>query len=147
MDMDTFNSESIQPILEAVDVADILVIGFNTFPERVLFDPRESATLGPWVKVVQPLSNVEERIRELRSLRPGLPDPERFVFFVWPRSVGTLVELGVWERAMQRVRSPRHPEIELTAREALGELLQLEHAETVAAIRGTRYKTLWERKA
>lgn len=146
MDMDSFNQASIAPIMEAVDIADILVIGFSTFTERVLFDPRTSGTAGPWVQVVLPVGNVEERVRELRRLRPGLPDPERFVFFVWPRSVAALVELGVWERAMRRVRVPEHPEIEVIARDTLGQLLRLEQEELINAITGTKYKTLWERK-
>lgn len=146
MDMDSFLQANLGPLLEAVDIADVLVIGFSTFAERLLVDPRTTSMLGPYVRVVQPVSNVEERVRELRALRPGLPDPERFVFFVWPRSVGALVELGVWERVLGRLRSAEHPAGERDAQRALRELVELEHAEIVAAIQGTRYRTLWERK-
>ena len=146
MDMEGFIRANITAMLEAIDAADVLVIGFTAFPERLLADPRVSERVGPYIAVVEPVSAVEERLRELRQLRPGLPDPERFVFFVWPRSISSLVESGLWERMMTRLRSPRHPAIEIESRRALGALLDREHAELIEAISGQRYRTLWERR-
>ncbi|MCX6020326.1 MAG: hypothetical protein NTZ05_01075 [Chloroflexi bacterium] len=146
MDMEGFIRANIEAMLEAIDAADVFVIGFSAFPERLLADPRVSERVGPYIAVVQPVSAVEERLRELRQLRPGLPDPQRFVFFVWPRSVASLVECGLWERMMARLRSPRHPAIEVESRRALGALLDREHTELIEAISGRRYRTLWERR-
>ncbi|MBI4499138.1 MAG: hypothetical protein HY689_14710 [Chloroflexi bacterium] len=73
----------------------------------------------------------------MRSLRPRFGDPERFVFFIWPKWVSTLQELGVWGRILDRVLAAEHPQVEAQCQEALRELSLLEYREIVRAITET----------
>lgn len=145
MDMDNFISINLQQVTRAVEAADVLIVGFTLFPERLLADTRWSSYDPPMIKVVAPVASVEERLVELRELRPRFPDPERFIFFVWPRGIATLESLGVWERIVQRCNASGHADVQEACRVALKELRRLEREEIIQAIHGSRYRSLWAR--
>lgn len=147
MDMDNLISINLEQVTRAVDAAEVLVVGFTLFPERLLVDTRWSGYDPPLIKVAAPVSSVEERLKELHELRPRFPDPERFVFFVWPKSVATLESLGVWERIVQRCSAPGHEGVQEGCRVALSELHRLEREEIGQAIHGPQYRSLWARES
>lgn len=145
MDMDNLININLEQVTQAVDAADVLAVGFTLFPERLLVDTRWSSYDPPLIRVVAPVASVEERLKGLRELRPRFPDPERFIFFVWPKSIVTLVSLGVWERIFQRCSAPGHEGVQEGCRVALAELHRLEREEIGQAIHGSRYRSLWAR--
>ena len=145
MELDEFVRNNIARALQAVDAADVLAVGFVLFSERLLVDMRTTDQDPPMIKVVQPLGSVEERIRELRKTRPRFPRPQSFLFFMWPKSIRTLEEQGVWQRIVQRCLTPGHQEVAEECDRALEGLRQLERAEYQEAIGGAKYRTLWTR--
>ncbi len=146
MDVGDYMRANLERMLEIVDSAEVLTIGFSLFPERLLMDFRYSGLEPPLVRVVQPAGSAEERMRELKRQRPSLGTPDRFFFFVWPRSVDAFVEFGLWQRVCDRVEATNHPGLGASLKEAVEVLRQLERDEKVQAIQGPRYRTLWQRK-
>ena len=147
MDVSDYMRANLERMFEIVDAAEVLTIGFSLFTDRLLTDFRSSDIVPPLVRVVQPLGSADERIREIRRERPSLGSPERFYFFVWPRSVDALVQFGVWGRIADRLGQTNHPGLGNSVQGALDTLVQLERDEKVQAIRGPRYRTLWQAKA
>ena len=98
----------IPEILSVVDTSEVLVIRFAVMPKRLLVDARFDALEGPLVKAVGPVGGVEERLRELRRLRPRFHLPERIMSFLWPKSVVSLQRLGVWQHIVDRCRASGH---------------------------------------
>lgn len=129
-------------VREAIERADVLIVGFRTFPQRLLVDSRTSGPVGPMVRVVEPLGGVEERMFWLGQNRPAFGMPQAFTFFVWPHSVGFLEETGVAPILRDQVAS-HDGEEQLSA--ALGELHAHERAARRDAITadGAPWRTLW----
>lgn len=146
MDVGDYMQANLAKMFEIVDTAEVLTVGFSLFPERLLTDFRSSDLEPPLIEVVQPVGSAEERIREIRRRRPTLGTPERFFFFMWPRSVQAFVDFGLWGRIADRVEATNHPGLGNSVNEALAVLRQLERDEKLQAIRGPRYRTLWQRK-
>ncbi len=131
--------------LRAMGEAEVMVVGFGWLTERLLVDARRSESAGPYVRVVHPVRTPQERIRELRELRPGFNDPESFVFFPWSGRVESFVSAGLFERIMSRCEGDEQALRD--CREALDQLLELDRADLRQAIRGgEKYHTLWERE-
>src|SRR5207248_2827500 len=86
-----------------VDKADVFLVGFANFSERLLVDTRSDERTRPLVKVVPSLGSFQERIFWLGQNRPTLGMPNAFSFIKWPHSPGFLVESGLWERIRERV--------------------------------------------
>ncbi|MCK9519411.1 MAG: hypothetical protein M0R74_10390, partial [Dehalococcoidia bacterium] len=84
--------DAVQQIL---GTADVLTIGFATFPERLLVDTRSTPETGPMVAVVPPVANVQERYLWLGQHRGAFGMPKGFSFFVWPHSIRGLNERDV----------------------------------------------------
>lgn len=145
MDSEGLGNANMQRVFDAIDTAEVLVAGFTLFPQRLLVDYRFNAEEPPLIKVVEPVESAEERISELRKLRPQFAAPARFHFFIWPLRVGTLGSLQVWPRIVQRCLDSGHASVAGDCNLALDQLYLLEHAEIQAAIRGPQYRTIWER--
>ncbi|MEE9278107.1 MAG: hypothetical protein V3V06_06810 [Dehalococcoidia bacterium] len=130
--------------IRALREAEVLVVGFGWLSERLLVDARTSPSAGPYVRVVQPVRGPQERIRQLRDLRPGLNDPESFVFFPWAGRVESFVAVGLFERIVDRFVDDE--EAQRDCQRALEELLALDRADMRQAILGgEKYHTLYER--
>jgi hypothetical protein len=134
----------LQEILKILDASDVVVIGFSIFPERLVVDFRSNQAEAPLVKLMEPMNSWPERIRQLMTLRPSLGRPQTHVFFVWPHSVTSLVNSGIWDRLAQRCAAARHDCVD-GVKEALRHLYLKEREGLVEAIRGERYQTLWQR--
>ena len=127
----------------AISEAQVLVVGFGWLAERLLVDTRSSETLGPYIRVVQPVRTPQERIRQLRELRPGLGDPESFVFFPWAGRVQAFVDSGLYDRLRDRIAQDETAAAD--AVEALDQLLALDQSDLRQAILGgEKYHTLYQ---
>ncbi len=130
--------------LRVIDEADVLVVGFAWLSERLLVDARRSEASGPYVRVVAPVRTPQERIRQLRDLRPGFNDPESFVFLPWGGRVETFVDVGLFDRILQRCIDD--PAAESDCRAALDDLFRLDREDLRQALAGgEKYHTLFER--
>lgn len=145
MFMDTEFPVNVSHVTRVVDEAEVFVIGFMLFPERLLVDARATPDEGPLVRVVTGVASVDERYESLRQMRPGFPLPDKLIFFVWPRSVTALERLSIWSRIMDRLEV-----LGAGAREecekAFQDLQSLEHGQVVAAIKRDGYRSIWERR-
>jgi hypothetical protein len=127
-------------VRQAIAQADVLIIGFRSFPERLILDSRRNDAAGPMARVVTPVSGVEERMHWLGQNRPQFGLPERFTFFVWPHTVRYFDETGV-ANALHASAGPGDGTAQLA--DALDELRRLEHAANRAAVDGGPWRTLW----
>ena len=131
----------VSEVNEAIARADVLIVGFRSFPQRLLVDARTAAGVGPLVQVVEPLGGVEERMHWLGRHRPQFSVPQRFTFFVWPHSVRYLEEAGVTNALFASV-GPGEGTEQLV--KALDDLHRLEWNSYRAAINGDGWRTLWD---
>ena len=128
----------------AIAEAEVLVVQFGWLAERLLVDARTSQTAGPYVRVVQPVRTPQERIRQLRELRPGFNDPEAFLFFPWGGRVEAFVAAGLFERIVERCGDDKQARSDCQT--ALQTLLQLDREDLRQAILGgEKYHTLYHR--
>ncbi len=130
-------------IRNVVESADVFVIGFAHFAERLLVDTRTNARTGPMIRVVKPLGSVEERLFWLGRKRGSFGMPESFTFFGWPHSTAYLRESGIWQRIIERVCADFDPEAARQCDAGLARLRALEHEVVNAAIKGERFVTIW----
>ncbi|MCY3568542.1 MAG: hypothetical protein OXH38_07930 [Chloroflexi bacterium] len=136
----------LEETLRALREADVVVIGFGWLQERLLIDGRRNDTDGPYIRVVEPVRSPQDRIRELRKLRPNFDDPESFVFFPWAGRVDSFVEADLFDRILERCAGDTTAEDD--ARAALSRLYELDREDIRQAIAGgEKYHTLYERSS
>ena len=131
----------IDQVREAIARADVLIVGFRAFAERLLIDSRANDAAGPMARVVAPLGGVEERMHWLGRNRPQFGLPERFTFFVWPHSIRFLEQSGVANQMLASVGAGAGTK---QLAEALDRLHHLEHDAQRAAIAGDQRRSLWD---
>lgn len=131
----------VKAVREAVHNADVLLLGFRMFPERLLVDMRRNEAAGPMVRVVEPVRGVEERMFWLGRNRPQFGMPERFTFFVWPHSISFLEDSGVLDLIRQMVAAGDGQD---QLHDAVLALQTLERAATQAVIKGHPWRTVWQ---
>ena len=130
----------------AIAKAEVLVVQFGWLAERLLVDARTSESVGPYIRVVQPVRTPQERIRQLRELRPGFNDPETYIFFPWPGRVEAFVEAGLFARILDRCGDDTPARTDCQA--ALEQLLALDREDLRQAIQGgEKYHTLYDRRS
>lgn len=130
-------------ILRTIRDADVVAFRFVTVPMRLLVDFRFSETEGPMLKLVPPVSTAEERFKSLKALRPRFKLPKKISAIWWPRYVRTMREAGVWDAIVERVSAGGHANMADECESLFEELLRMERLETVNAIHGEGYRTLW----
>lgn len=133
-------------ITKVIETADVFVVGFSTFPERLIVDTRRDGQEMPLVQVVEPSSGARQRLAWLKRRRPSLGDPASFVFFAWPHSAGFMEETGIWDRIVSRVATAHDPEVGAQCAAALRQLKNLEQDTALAVLRGENCLTLWPRE-
>ena len=136
----------LEETLRALREADVVVIGFGWLQERLLIDGRHNDAEGPYIRVVEPVRSPQERLRELRKLRPSFEDPDSFVFFPWSGRVESFVQADLFERILERCAGDETAEAD--ARAALVRLYELDREDMRQAIAGgDKYHTLYERQS
>lgn len=133
-------------VMNILSTSEVVIVRFATIEKRLLLDFRSNATERPMVRIVNRVRSAEERFRDLRRLRPGLALPDQIMTFQWPKHVASLERLGILQRVIDRMRDDGFPEMEETCRQVYQELLSLEQAELLSAIKGEGYQALWEKK-
>jgi hypothetical protein len=130
--------------LRAIDQAEVLVVGFAWLTELLLVDARRAEGIGPYVKVVQRVRSPQERLRQLREIRPGLDDPEPFMFFLWKGRIDAFEAAGLFDRI--RARCGDDSQAEADCDRAFAELRELDRQDLRQAIfGGEKYHTLYAR--
>lgn len=127
---------------EAIGHADVLVLGFAHIQPRVLFDLR-SGSGAPLIRLVPPVRTPQERFGQLRRLRPGVPDPERFIFVQWPLGLDSIEESGVWEAIIAHAERTVGERARTDCEGVMQRLRLLDRKETREAIGGESYRYLW----
>jgi hypothetical protein len=135
-------SLNLDEVFEAVGKSDVLVLGFLHLSPRILFDTRPGNG-GPLFRFVPPVRTPEERFAQLRKLRKGLGDPDRFVFIQWPLGLDSLLESGVWERILDHCRAVAAERADADCQGIIDRLRQLDRKEDREAVRGESYRTIW----
>jgi hypothetical protein len=133
-------------VSKLVASADVFAVGFGYFSERLLVDARTNESETPLVQVVEPAGSPQRRLRWLRRRRPSLGAPEAFSFVAWPHSARLLVDAGIWERILRRVAAESDPTVQAQCELALKQLLNLDHAASIAAIKGENFVNLYPRE-
>jgi hypothetical protein len=128
-----------------LDMAEVVSLYFPLLRKTLLIDTRRSAVDGPMIKVVPMVATPEERFRSLRQLRPRFPKPESVTIIPWPKYVGSLMRLGVWDHIASRFAEVGDPELMRQCEACLQELLTAEREEIGRAIRGENFQDLWRR--
>ena len=128
-----------------LDAAEVVSLYVPLLRKTLLMDARSSGIDGPLVKVVPMVSTPEERFRSLRQMRPRFPKPDSITIIPWPRYVGSLVRLGVWDHIVSRFAELGDPELVRRCKACLRELLTEERQEIGRAIRGENFQDLWRR--
>ncbi|MBI5949144.1 MAG: hypothetical protein HY875_13470 [Chloroflexi bacterium] len=127
--------------------ADVLTIGFALFAERLLIDTRTREGEGPLVAVVGPVQTVQERYLWLGQHRGNFGAPEAFSFFVWPKTVRTLIDTDVLATMRARLAAVS-PEGESALRDVLDRFAALEREAMRAAVVGDEpWRTVWPQAA
>lgn len=146
MYMDTEFPINVNQVKRVVEEADVFVIGFPFFTERLLIDTRVTDENGPLVKVVPGVSSLQERYATLREMRPNLPLPEKFTFFIWPRSVTALARLSIWGKIVNRLGSSG-TDARGACEGVFRELQRIELAQVIAAVKGEGFRSIYQRES
>jgi hypothetical protein len=133
-----------EEINKLVETADVLTVGFATFPERLIVDARFNDIETPMVQVVEPARSARDRLNWLSRRRPSLGAPEAFSFFAWPHSPSFMVQSGVWDHIRNRVEQG-DAQVQVQCDLAIKQLLKLDREATLAILRGEHSLTLWPR--
>jgi len=141
--MDTDYGIDFEAIYEVIASAEVIAFRFVTIPQRLLFDTRHTLSDGPLLRLVPQTASLEERFRAIKQLRPHFKVPRKITGIWWPRYAQSLVETGVWERIVNRMRDTGFPKVDDQCAEVLRELIHRERAEILNAITGKGYHTMW----
>ena len=133
----------LEALRERLENADLIVIGFHAFAERLLLDARSSPTEGPLVAVVAPVSSVQERYAWLGKHRGSFGLPDDFTFAMWPHSIALIREQDVLAPMGARMAAVSN-EADLAMSRAIARLEVLERrAIRDAVLGGPTWESLW----
>ena len=141
--MDEDFAHELEEMLESIATAEVMSVYFPTLWKSVVLDTRSSEKEGPMVSVMPMVASPQERLRNIRRLRPNFPRLNNLTLIPWVRSVDSLVRLGVWDRLVQRFKDSGHQEAVDACGSVLDELKRLERAELFSAVQGNNYHTIW----
>lgn len=130
-------------VMNSIGANDVISIAFPTFGKSLVVDARSNESEGPLVRIMPVAGSPQERIRSLRRIRPRFPKIHELTVILWPRFVGGLVRLGIWERLIEWVAATGDQEAVNACNQALEELRRLERAELTAVVTGENYHTIW----
>ena len=131
-------------VMNSIGANDVVSIAFPTFGKALIVDVRANEFEGPLIRIMPIAGSPQERIRSLRRVRPGFPKVREMTVILWPRFVGGLVRLGIWERLIEWVgAADDNQDAVLACNKALKELQGLESAEIAAVVTGENYHTIW----
>lgn len=132
-------------VRQNVGRADVITVHFPYFRKTLVLDTRTSASEGPLMRVRPSTATIDERIKDLRSLRGKFGRPESITYIPWPKFVLSIRESGVWDVLVDRMVMAGGAAMEAEIERLYRRLRIEEWNEYRAAIAGTGYKTIWAR--
>ena len=136
----------LEQIGRSIAAAETVCIFFPMLRKTWVLDLRSTPTDPPMTRLMPVARGPEDRIRQLRRMRPHLPKPAQVAIFMWPRQVESLARLGVYDQMIARVSSEGYPALRAACKSVLQELRRLERAELLNVITGETYHTVWARE-
>ena len=133
----------IDNVIQNVSEAEVMSVFFPTFRRALIVDTRSNESVGPFVRLMPMARSPQDRMRSIRRMRPQFPRPANLTLIPWQRYVDSLVESGVWDQIVERVRQSGDEVAVSACGDALSELRQMERDELVSAITGRNYHTIW----
>jgi hypothetical protein len=143
--MDSNYVPDLDELRRHLERSEVVGLYFPLLRRTLLLDTRTSEVDRPLVMVVPMVNSMEERLRSLKRLRPRFPRPESMVLVPWPKSVGSLRRLGVWDLVLQRLESAGGATARARCEQAFRELANAERQHLQNAITGEGFRTLWQR--
>ena len=144
--MDSGFPLDVADILENIGSAEVISIFFPLLHQVLLVDTRHDGVEGPMVRVAPMVDSLDERVRSLRRMRPRFGAPAEVRLAAWPGHVSGLEEHGVVDAIVHRLLMLGYANRLPDLRRAVKELQTIERNETIAAITGDNYESLWERR-
>ncbi|MDA1188406.1 MAG: hypothetical protein O2854_01815 [Chloroflexi bacterium] len=141
--MDEDYGLDMQDVLTSVDKAEVLSIFFPTFRKSLIVDTRTNESQGPMIRIMPMVASPQERMRAIRRMRPGFPRLRNLTVVPWPRYVDSLVNLGIWQRIVDRMESGGDTKALANIREAMTDLKRMEREELASVVSGENYHTIW----
>jgi hypothetical protein len=135
---------NVEKLVGSIGTSDVVSVAFPALGKALVIDTRTNAVVRPMVRIMPILGSPQERIRTLGKVRPQLPKIEGLTVIMWPRFVGSLVRLGIWDKLMEWVFEPGGQDFVDTCTDVLEQLRRLENAELQGAVTGENYHTLWQ---
>jgi len=90
-------------VRQRVGRAEVVTVHFPYFRETLLLDTRKSTSEPPMARIRPSVDSVDERVKDLRNLRPRFGRPESIAYIPWPKYVTSLRESGVWDVIVDRM--------------------------------------------
>ncbi len=137
----------VDSVLDSLQGADVVSIFFPMLKRSLVVDMRSGGEDGPMVRVLPMVATPEERIRTVRRLRPHFPKPDHLAVIPWPKHVGSLRSLGIWDSLAARLATSGNVRSVRALDRAMGTLRRLEREEVCRALTGDSYNTIWQRVA
>ncbi len=133
-------------VRQSVGRAEVVTVHFPYFHKTLLLDTRKSASEPPLARIRPAVASVDERIKDIRSLRPRFGRPESMTYIPWPKYVVSLRESGVWDVIVDRMVMVGGQSMEEELEQLFRRLRTDEWNEFRSAIAGKGYKPIWEHK-
>ena len=133
----------IDQVIQNVSEAEVMSVFFPTLRRSLIVDTRSNESVGPFVRLMPMARSPQDRMRSIRRLRPQFPRPANLTLIPWQRYVDSLVESGVWDQIVERIRQSGDEAAVSACSQALSDLRQMERDELVSAITGRNYHTIW----
>ena len=130
-------------VMDSLENGEVISLSFQTFNKALVVDTRCSEREGPLVCVCPIVESPRERMRVLRKMRPAFPRANNLTVIPWPKSVASLVSLGVWDKLISRFEREGQFEAVRDCATVLAELRSLERSEVTAVLTGENYHTIW----
>ena len=140
----------IDSIDDAVRDADVIVVGFEFWPERLLIDlrPDPRHDTPPLIEIVDPLAGVQERTIWLNARRPGIAAAGAVSLLHLAPQRGLPRRSPLPGGVTRRIQGDQGIDVSETVADVLDELARIEQQETLAALRGGEgYETVWSASA
>lgn len=134
----------IDEIKHVIRTADVMLIRFELFDKRLLFDARTDAEEGPLLRVVPRAGSAAARFRSLKRMRPHFPLPQNILTFAWPHQVSAMKREGVWQAIVERCVASGGSMQEADWQKAWDALIDEEQKVMVGAVTGEGFETLWK---
>lgn len=133
----------IAEIKQVIRTADVMLVRFELFDKRLLFDARSDGDEGPLLKLVPRAGSAAARFRSLKRMRPHFPLPQNILTFSWPQQVTAMKREGIWQAIMERCSGAGFPMQEAEWDKVFSALQDEEQKVMIGAVTGEGFETIW----